>query len=118
MAARLRARHQDEIRLKIQVSQLINVLQEHALRGRKKVAPSRLDAAKFLISRVLPPPDAAPHLMAAIMELTGQTGQVFDAQGNLIDKEPQRRLVVVDVWPGDGSDRESDHEDRQASPTG
>ena len=31
MAERLRKRHQDEVRTKIQTSQLVNVLQNHAL---------------------------------------------------------------------------------------
>jgi len=37
MAERLRKRHQDEVRTKIQTSQLINVLQDHALNGQTEI---------------------------------------------------------------------------------
>ena len=53
MAARLRARHQDEIRAKIQASQLINVLQNHAL-GKdesSELSSSRLKAIEILLRK-------------------------------------------------------------------
>jgi len=56
MAARLRPRHQEEIKQKIQVSQLVKLLHDHALKGEflgREVNPSRIDAAKFLIGKVL-----------------------------------------------------------------
>lgn len=52
MAARLNPRHQDAIRARIQGSQLVNLLQNHALKG-SDVDPSRLEAAKFLLHKVL-----------------------------------------------------------------
>lgn len=53
MAARLRKTHQDDVRTKIQVSQLINVLQDHALVGGELPA-SRLRAIEILLKKTLP----------------------------------------------------------------
>lgn len=55
MAARLRKTHQEDVKAKIQVSQLINFLQNHALEG-TDANSSRIDAAKFLINKRLPNP--------------------------------------------------------------
>lgn len=52
MAARLRARHQDEVKAKIQASQLVNLLQDHALKGRE-LDSTRVDSAKFLLNKLL-----------------------------------------------------------------
>lgn len=55
MAARLRAKHQDEVRAKIQASQLINVLQNHALGDDdKEMTSSRLKAIEILLRKSLP----------------------------------------------------------------
>lgn len=54
MAARLRAKHQDEVRLKIQASQLVNVLQNHALGKTKELSSSRLKAAEILLRKSVP----------------------------------------------------------------
>lgn len=58
MAARLNNRHQDMIRQKIQVSQLINRLQKEAL-GEIELTQGQRESAKFLIGKVLsnPPED-------------------------------------------------------------
>lgn len=55
MAARtLRPRHQDEVRAKIQASQLINVLQNHALgTDSGELAPSRIKAIEILLRKSL-----------------------------------------------------------------
>lgn len=53
MAARLRARHQDEIREKIKVSQLINVLTNHAL-GETEMTSTRLKAIEILLRKSMP----------------------------------------------------------------
>jgi hypothetical protein len=53
MAARLRPRHQEEVKAKIQASQLLNFLQKHALNGKDVVNPTRIDAAKFLLNKLL-----------------------------------------------------------------
>ena len=54
MAERLRKRHQDEVRTKIQTSQLINVLQDHALNGQTEIPPSRMKAIEILLRKSLP----------------------------------------------------------------
>lgn len=55
MAARLRKSHQDDVRAKIQASQLVNVLQNHALgEDGKELAPSRLKAIEILLRKSIP----------------------------------------------------------------
>ncbi len=51
MAARLRANHQDDIRQKIQASQLVNVLQNHALGKGDEISPSRMKAIEILLRK-------------------------------------------------------------------
>lgn len=53
MAARLRSRHQDEVRTKIQTSQLINRLQDHAL-GEVELSPTQIKAVEVLLRKTLP----------------------------------------------------------------
>lgn len=67
MAARLRKTHQDEVKTKIQASQLINFLQNHALNG-GEVNPTRVDAAKFLLNKILANP--------VVEQKTEHSGQV------------------------------------------
>ena len=54
MAARIRKHHQDEIRTKIQASQLINVLQKHALTGEGEMPASRMKAIEILLKKSVP----------------------------------------------------------------
>lgn len=54
MAARLRKTHQEDVRTKIQVSQLLNVLQNHALGDLEELSPSRLKAIEILLRKTLP----------------------------------------------------------------
>ena len=62
MAARLRAHHQDEVRAKIQASQLINVLQNHALgKDSGKMLPSRLKAIDILLRKSVPDISSVQH---------------------------------------------------------
>lgn len=51
MAARLNKLHQDDIRKKIQASQLINVLQKHALSGEGDLSPTRMKAIEILLRK-------------------------------------------------------------------
>lgn len=53
MAARLNKLHSDEIRLKIQTSQLLNVLQNHALDPDSELIPSRIKAIEILLRKSL-----------------------------------------------------------------
>lgn len=62
MAARLRAKHQDEVRLKIQTSQLINRLQDHALSDDAgEMASSRIKAIEILLRKSLPDLSQVEH---------------------------------------------------------
>jgi hypothetical protein len=55
MAERLRKRHQDEVRTKIQTSQLVNVLQNHALGiDEIEITPTRMKAIELLLKKSLP----------------------------------------------------------------
>lgn len=55
MAARLNPRHQDMVRAKIQASQLINVLQNHALNAEgEELSASRLKAIEILLRKSVP----------------------------------------------------------------
>ena len=71
MAARtLRPKHQEEVKTKIQTSQLINLLQNHALgNSENELKPSQLDAAKFLLNKTL---SNAPTEVAQTTQLTGE----------------------------------------------
>ena len=51
MAARLNKLHTEEIRSKIQASQLINVLQNHALGDGPEISPSRMKAIEILLRK-------------------------------------------------------------------
>lgn len=53
MAARMNKLHQDDVRAKIQASQLINVLQNHALNG-TELANSRIKAIEVLLRKSVP----------------------------------------------------------------
>ena len=66
MAARMRKRHQDEVRAKIQASQLINVLTDHALGVSDELSPTRLKAIEILLRKSLPDLSA--------VEMTGADG--------------------------------------------
>jgi hypothetical protein len=46
--------HQDDVRKKIQASQLINVLQDHALSGEGELSPTRMKAIEILLKKSLP----------------------------------------------------------------
>lgn len=54
MAARLNKLHTEEIRLKIKTSQLINVLQDHALNEKGAISPTRMKAIEILLRKSLP----------------------------------------------------------------
>lgn len=46
--------HQDDVRKKIQASQLINVLQDHALTGEGDMSPTRMKAIEILLRKSVP----------------------------------------------------------------
>lgn len=55
MAARLNRNHAEAVRKKIQVSQLIKRLQDHAF-GNVEMTKTQVQAASFLINKVTPNP--------------------------------------------------------------
>lgn len=60
MAARLNARHQEMVRDKIQASQLINRLQNHAL-GELALEQSQIKAIEILLRKSIPDLSAIQH---------------------------------------------------------
>jgi len=56
MAARLRSKHQDEIRTKIQVSNLITRVEKYAMGelSDEDISSNRLNAIKLLLGKTLP----------------------------------------------------------------
>ena len=51
MARRLTLPHQEDIRKKIQASQLVNLLQNHALTGAGELSPTRMKAIEILLRK-------------------------------------------------------------------
>lgn len=60
MAERLRKFHQDDVRAKIQASQLINRLTDHAL-GSVKLEATQVRSIEVLLKKVLPDLQAVEH---------------------------------------------------------
>lgn len=89
MAARtLRPRHQEEVKTKIQTSQLVNFLQNHAL-GKLdgEVSSTRIDAAKALIARTLPVL-SAQELTTISEDEKLDDNQLLNKLADLIEKHP------------------------------
>lgn len=72
MAARLNKLHSAEVRAKIQASQLINVLQAHALTGQGEFSASRMKAIEILLRK------SVPDLSS--VEMTGEDGGPLTVQ--------------------------------------
>lgn len=60
MAARLRKFHSDEVRAKIQSSQLINRLTDHAL-GKLELSPTQVRSIEILLKKTIPDLSAVQH---------------------------------------------------------
>lgn len=69
MAARLRKTHQEDVRTKIQTSQLINILQNHALGKLKDLSESRRKSIETLLKKTLPD--------LSSVQLSNAPGEVF-----------------------------------------
>lgn len=61
MAKRKRLFHPEEVKKKIQTSQLINRLQENALSDEEKMTPGQIASANSLLDRVVPKLKAVEH---------------------------------------------------------
>lgn len=71
MAARMRKTHQDDVRAKIQASQLVNVLQNHALGKGADIPMSRMKAIEILLRKSL------PDLSAIQLSGEGEGGEIL-----------------------------------------
>jgi len=61
MAARKQLFHPDEVKKKIQASQLLNRLQENALSEQETMTPGQIKSAETLLDRVVPKLKAIEH---------------------------------------------------------
>jgi len=75
MAARMRKTHQDDVRAKIQATQLVNRLMSH-IQGTVNLNPSQVTAIKILLDKSL------PNLSDVKIESGGQ-GITFNLNANL-----------------------------------
>ncbi len=69
MAKRKQLFHPDEVRKKIQVSQLINRLTANALSDEEIMTPSQVNSAKILIGKAVPDIKAVEHLGGIDLDL-------------------------------------------------
>jgi hypothetical protein len=81
MAARINKKHQDSVRLRIQVSQLINRLQGCAM-GKVEMTPAQMKAAEVLLKKAL------PDLSQVEQHNTGDT-KTYLVQTPLEAKDPE-----------------------------
>lgn len=82
MAARLRKHHQDDVREKIQATQIINRLQD-CLNGHVELSPVQMRAAEILLKKTLPD--------LASSEITGADGgplQLEHIERVIVDPKP------------------------------
>jgi hypothetical protein len=63
--------HQEDVRRKIQVSQLLNVLHDHALSETGEISPSRMKAIEILLRKSL------PDLSSVTLEGAGADGSIL-----------------------------------------
>jgi hypothetical protein len=70
--------HQEDVRAKIQASQLINVLQNHALTGGGEMSPTRMKAIEILLKKSLPD--------LSSVELSGKDGGAIIVQAGPLDE--------------------------------
>jgi len=94
MAARLNRMHQESVREKIKVSQLINRLANHAL-GKNKMTNTQVRAAEILLNKSL------PNLQSS--ELTGPNGGPVQTESKIdfskATAEQLRAIAALAVDP-------------------
>lgn len=84
MAARLRKLHQDDVRAKIQASQLINRLTDHAF-SNVELSPTQVRAIEILLKKALPDLSA--------VEVSGD------------EESPLEIITRIELVDGDGEDQ-------------
>ena len=83
--------HQEDVRAKIQASQLVNVLQQHALKG-GELAPSRIKAIEILLRKSIAD--------LSSIELTGPGNgpiQVTAIDASRLTEEQLRALSTIPI---------------------
>jgi hypothetical protein len=78
MAKRKQLFHPEEVKKKIQTSQLINRLQTNALADEEFMTPGQIASANSLLDRVLPKLKAVDHSGEVDMSITRKT--VYEAK--------------------------------------
>lgn len=80
MAARLRKTHQDDVRAKIQVSNLIHRVNEYAMGNLsdEDISPNRLNAIKLLLNKTLPDLSTTEVQVSGDLTVTSVTRKVID----------------------------------------
>lgn len=72
--------HQDDVRAKIQASQLVNLLQDHALTGEHEITPTRMKAIEILLRKSIPD--------LSSIDLGNKPGETFSVSaGSMTDDE-------------------------------
>ena len=74
MAARLRKTHQDDVRMKIQASQLVNRLTDHAL-GKVELSSTQVRSIEILLRKSIPD--------LSNVQLTGEDGESLSINLNV-----------------------------------
>ena len=74
MAARLRKTHQDDVRMKIQASQLVNRLTDHAL-GKVELSSTQVRSIEILLRKSIPD--------LSSVQLTGEDGESLSINLNV-----------------------------------
>ena len=80
MAARLRKTHQDEVRTKIQTSQILNRLQNHVF-GEVELSMSQIRAAEVVLKKALPDLSQVDANIEGEVGLTVQIVRLGDSDG-------------------------------------
>lgn len=77
MPARMRKTHQDDVRTKIQTSQLVNRLTDHAL-GKVELTATQVQAINILIKKTLPDLTSVEGTLKADVNVSAVTHRVID----------------------------------------
>jgi len=78
MAARIRAKHQDEIREKIRASQIINRLQDH-VDGTVELSSTQVRSAEILLKKAVPDISTVAVDVEGDLNITHSLAEVLSA---------------------------------------
>lgn len=95
MAARIRKiRHSDDVRAKIQTSQLINRLTDHAF-SRIDLAPAQVKSIEILLRKTLPDLTATDHSGEIAMPVTPVDRAPRESREEWLERKQREFLRVV-----------------------